>query len=161
MQSYIFANQHLHTMFRTPSPARAKVMTAKRMILRRTQHNFRRACDQIVLLNRRMEGVLYRYHKARTQTNRSFRYKLRLRLAIVEGIRNMFYEYANRKAYEIVSLRRDLFGEIVEVISDEAANDNFYAADSEDFDDADSDEYPSDSDLEDSDDESESEMEVE
>lgn len=147
-------------MFRTPSPDRAKLMTAKRIILRRTQHNFRRACDQIVLLNRRMEGVLYRYHEARTQTNRSFRYKLRLRLAIVEGIRNMFYEYANRKAYEIVSLRRDLFGEIVEVISDESAADNFYAADDNTIEDLDSDEYSSDSENEVSED-SGSDMETE
>lgn len=147
-------------MFRTPSPDRAKVMTAKRIILRRTQHNFRRACDQIVLLNRRMEGVLYRYHEARTHTNRSFRYKLRLRLAIVEGIRNMFYEYANRKAYEIVSLRRDLFGEIVEVISDESAADNFYAADDNTIEDLDSDEYSSDSEGEVTED-SESDMETE
>ncbi|KAL4217647.1 hypothetical protein ACF0H5_022389 [Mactra antiquata] len=114
-----------------PSPTRVKVMSAKRNILRKAQNNFGRACDQIVILNRRMEGVLYRYNKARIHTNRSFRYKLRLRLAIVEGVRNMFYEYANRKAHEIVKLRRDLFGEIVEVISDEAVSDNFYAADSQ------------------------------
>lgn len=78
-----------------------------------------------------MEGVLYRYHDARARTNRSFRYKLRLRLAIVEGIRNMFYEYANRKAFEIVNLRRDLFGEIVEIVSDETVGDRYFAADSE------------------------------
>ncbi|WAR28903.1 hypothetical protein MAR_014607 [Mya arenaria] len=96
----------------TPSPTRVKSVTAKRLILRRTQDHFRCACDQIILLNRRMEGVLFRYHAARANTNRGFRYKLRLRLAIVEGIRNMFYEYANRKASEIVNLRRELFGEI-------------------------------------------------
>jgi hypothetical protein len=73
----------------------------------------------------------------------------------------MFYEYANRKAYEIVSLRRDLFGEIVEVISDEAASDNFFAADSQDYEDPDTDEYSSDSDIEDSDEEYEADMEVE
>jgi len=113
----------------TASPASIKSLSAKRLLLRTTQEHFRRACDQIVLLNKRMEGVLYRYHAARESANRGFRYKLRLRLAIVEGIRNMFYEYANRKAYEIVNLRRELFGEIVEVVSDESANDRYFAED--------------------------------
>ena len=97
---------------------RLKVYATRRTNLKRTQHRFRRACDQIVLLNRKMDSVLYRYHEARNLGNRSFRYKLRLRLAVVEGIRNMFYEYANRKAIQIVNLRRDLFGEIVEIVSD-------------------------------------------
>lgn len=135
-------------------------MTAKRMILRRTQHNFQRACDQIVILNRRMEGVLQRYHEARIQTNKSFRYKLRLRLAIVEGVRNMFYEYANRKAYEIVSLRRDLFGEIVEVISNEAANDVIFAANGGEVDNDEEDDTSGESDLADSDSDSEMEIDV-
>lgn len=74
---------------------------------------------------------MYRYHAARSNGNRSFRYKLRLRLAIVEGIRNMYYEYANRKAFEIVNLRRDLFGEIVEIVSDETVGDRYFAADTE------------------------------
>lgn len=43
----------------------------------------------------------------------------------------MFYEYANRKAFEIVNLRRDLFGEIVEIVSDETVGDRYFAADSE------------------------------
>ena len=30
----------------------------------------------------------------------------------------MFYEYANRKAIDIVNLRRDWFGEIVEIVTD-------------------------------------------
>jgi len=106
-------------------------MNAKRIVLRQTQFSFRRACDQIILLNKRMEGVLYRYHAARARINRGFRYKLRLRLAIVEGIRNMYYEYANRKAFEIVNLRRDLFGEIVEIVSDESIGDRYFTADSE------------------------------
>ncbi|WAR28898.1 hypothetical protein MAR_014602 [Mya arenaria] len=112
----------------TPSPTRVKSVTAKRLILKRTQDHFRCACDQIILLNRRMEGVLFRYHAARANTNRGFRYKLRLRLAIVEGIRNMFYEYANRKASEIVNLRRELFGEIVEIVSDDTG-DRYFADD--------------------------------
>ena len=43
----------------------------------------------------------------------------------------MYYEYANRKAFEIVNLRRDLFGEIVEIVSDESIGDRYFTADSE------------------------------
>ena len=102
-----------------PPVVREKSFLAKQMILKRTQHQFRRACDQIVLLNQKMEFVLHRYHRARDIGARSFRYKLRLRLAVVEGVRNMFYEYANRKALNIVNLRRSLFGEIVEIVTDD------------------------------------------
>ncbi|KAH3807688.1 hypothetical protein DPMN_136035 [Dreissena polymorpha] len=111
------------------NPALLKAMTAKHLILRKVQIQFRSACDQIVLLNKRMEGVLFRYNAARDSANRSFRYKLRLRLAVVEGIRNMFYEYANIKAVQIVNLRRDLFGEIVEIVNDENAVGRYYGAD--------------------------------
>ena len=37
----------------------------------------------------------------------------------------MYYEYANKKASDIVNLRRDLFGEIIEIVTDE----NQYASD--------------------------------
>lgn len=111
------------------NPARLKAMTAKHLILRKVQNQFRSACDQIVLLNKRMEAVLFRYNAARDSANRSFRYKLRLRLAVVEGIRNMFYEYANIKALQIVNLRRDLFGEIVEIVNDENMVGRYYGAD--------------------------------
>ena len=39
----------------------------------------------------------------------------------------MYYEYANKKASDIVNLRRDLFGEIIEIVTDE----NQHASDSE------------------------------
>lgn len=31
----------------------------------------------------------------------------------------MYYDYANKKASDIVKLRRDLFGQIIEVVSDQ------------------------------------------
>lgn len=46
-----------------------------------------------------------RYEKASRENHRSFRYSLRLRMAVTEGVRNMYYEYAANKADEITHLR--------------------------------------------------------
>ena len=98
---------------------RREVFFKRRLKLKATEYCFKRACDQIVQLNRKMDSVMQRYYAARSTVNRNFRYKLRLRLAVVEGIRNMYYDYANLKASAIVSLRRELFGQIIEVVSDQ------------------------------------------
>ena len=54
---------------------------------------------------------------ARRTNNRSFRYNLRLKLAVVEGVRNMYYDYAYAKADQVADLRRELFNESVEIVS--------------------------------------------
>jgi hypothetical protein len=41
--------------------------------------------------------------------NKSFRYSLRLRIAVVDGMRNMYYDYAHKKAEVVVELRQELF----------------------------------------------------
>lgn len=66
---------------------------------------FKRSCEQIVQLNRRLDEMAGRYEKASKENRRSYRYTLRLRMAITEGVRNMYYEYASRKADEITELR--------------------------------------------------------
>lgn len=66
---------------------------------------FKRACDEILSLNRRIEDLSKRYDMARRENRRSYRYNLRLQIAVVEGVRNMFYEYATKKADEISELR--------------------------------------------------------
>lgn len=87
--------------------------------LQQTEIRFRKACNQINLLNRKMESIHKRYNCAKKNNHRVFRYKLRLRLAVVEGLRNMYYEYANKKASRVVELRRELFNENVEVVEQE------------------------------------------
>ncbi|WAR28900.1 hypothetical protein MAR_014604 [Mya arenaria] len=128
----------------TPSPTRVKSVTDKRLLLRRSQDHFRCACDQIILLNRKMEGVLFRYHAAKTNSDRVFWYKFRLRLVIVGGIRNMFYEYANLRASEIVKFRRELFGEIVEIVSDDTGAQYFADDDDRSYTDSELPEYSED-----------------
>jgi hypothetical protein len=44
--------------------------------------------------------------------HKSFRYSLRLRIAVVDGMRNMYYDYAHKKAEVVAELRQELFGEV-------------------------------------------------
>ncbi|WAR19788.1 hypothetical protein MAR_001626 [Mya arenaria] len=76
--------------------------------LEQAERKFRRACDQIVLLNERLSSCQIRYKKARDNNRKSLRYPLRLRLAMIEGIRNMYYDYATQKVEEIERLRNVL-----------------------------------------------------
>ena len=69
---------------------------------------FKKACDQIVQLNLKLHEMSKRYEKASRENHRSFRYSLRLRMAVTEGVRNMYYEYAATKADEITNLRGEL-----------------------------------------------------
>jgi len=49
---------------------------------------------------------------------RTFRYSLRLRLAVVGGLRNTYHDYAHRKAEIVAELRQELYGENVDNVSE-------------------------------------------
>lgn len=83
------------------------------------ERRFRRSCEQIVLLNQALTALQKRYDDAKKKNLRAFRYHLRLRLAVIEGMRNVYYDYAHEKAKQIAELRRELFGEIVEIVSED------------------------------------------
>ena len=108
-------------------PSRMKSLD-KRFTLSESERRFRKACDQIVLLNQRLGDVQKRYKMAKRSNNRSFRYNIRLKLAVIEGSRNMFYDYAYAKADQVAELRRDLFNESVEIVS---GSDSDYSSDSD------------------------------
>ena len=94
----------------------------KRFSLMDSERRFKRACEQIVQLNYKMSDLQSRYSKAKNENHRSFRYSLRLRLAVVEGLRNMYYDYAHNKAQTVADLRREMFGEDVQIISDDMSD---------------------------------------
>lgn len=94
----------------------------KRFSLMDSERRFKRACDQIVLLNLKLSGLLSRYTKASTANHRSSRYSLRLRLAVVEGLRDMYYDYAYSKAQIVADLRHEMFGENVQIIADDMSD---------------------------------------
>lgn len=66
---------------------------------------FRKACEQIVQINHQVKHTQYRYYAANLTT---FRYSLLLRLAAVDGMREMYWEYAHKKAAEIKDLKDEL-----------------------------------------------------
>ena len=105
---------------------KCKIPTAKglskRFSLLEAERRFRRACEQIVQLNYKMGDLEHRYKRAKTEGRRNFRYSLRLRLAAVEGLRNMYYDYAHQKAQSVADLRQELFGEEVQIVTDEMAD---------------------------------------
>ena len=76
--------------------------------LEEVEAHFNRACNEISVLDQKLNDVQVRYERANRDVNRSMRYHLRLRLATLEGIRNVFYEYCVKKADEINSLRASL-----------------------------------------------------
>ena len=75
------------------------------------ENRFKRACEQIVQLNYSLVALQQRYNKAKKDNHKSFRYSLRLRIAIVDGMRNMYYDYAHKKAEIVAELRQELFGD--------------------------------------------------
>ena len=83
------------------------------MQLMETERKFRKSCTQINLLNAQLEDIKARYKKAKLENFHRFRYNLRLKLACVEGVRNMYYEYAHVQAERVATLRNQIFGELM------------------------------------------------
>lgn len=76
--------------------------------MRVLDRKFRRSCRQIMLLNHRIKDKQMRYNRAYKGNQRSWRYSLRLQLATLEGMKNMYYEYAYRRADELEALQEEL-----------------------------------------------------
>ncbi|KAH3770177.1 hypothetical protein DPMN_171460 [Dreissena polymorpha] len=113
---------------------------------------FRRACSQIVVLNRQLADLQSRYDMAMKQHARAFRYSLRVRIAVLEGVRNMFYEFASMKADLIVELRKEIQREQEQCDHDESLDDSYYVYDDDEYDLSDSELEYSDFDFSDIDD---------
>ena len=75
--------------------------------LKDCQHRFKRACDQILLLNTRLNGLRKRYLSAESSDYKSFRFPLRMRMMVAEGLMKRYYHYADMKRNEILDLRCD------------------------------------------------------
>ena len=73
--------------------------------MRATDRRFQKACRQLVILNNRLEDLNTQYRRSRRNNKPGSRYNLRLKLSVVEGIRNMFYEYASSRADELENMQ--------------------------------------------------------
>ena len=79
------------------------------------EKRFLLCCQQITLVDQHLDALQIRYIRASQDLNRSRRYILRLQIATVEGVRNIYYQYAKIKGSEIAKMRRDMFDEDVDV----------------------------------------------
>ncbi len=95
----------------------------KRFTLFQKERYLERACDQIVLLNKKIHALQKRYKKAKEDKMRSFQHNMLLRLTVVEGVKNMYFEYACNIADEVVELRKELFGDTVQILTEPHTND--------------------------------------
>ena len=78
----------------------------------KTQVKFDRACNQVRLLNRKLLYLKRRCDlvpETDTRGPGSCHYHLMLRVSSLEGVRNMFLEYAQRTAETLMDLKRELF----------------------------------------------------
>ena len=99
-------------------------LQAKVYQLEEYERHLARACEQIILLNDFIGKLTKRYETSKIQNFRSFRYNLRVRISVFEGVRNVFYEYCRDVAEDIADLRGELFGQNVEIITDSDDNDD-------------------------------------
>ena len=99
------------------------VFKAKFSALHRAQPKFRKAHIKLTLLNKQLTDVKMHYQQAKEDNSRCFRYNLRLKLVVIERVRNMRYDYAYMKAEDVAMLRFDLFGDTVEIVDTEADED--------------------------------------
>lgn len=83
--------------------------------LARIEKRFLLCCQQITLVDQKLDALQVRYIRANQINDRSARYSLRLQIATMEGMRNIYYQYAKVKGMQIAEIRRGLFDEDVEV----------------------------------------------
>lgn len=77
--------------------------------IRDMNKKFRKACSNLIMINNLIDEIEVRYNRAVAADRRSYRYILRLRLCTMEGVRNMFYEYAYSRADQLEKMQLDLY----------------------------------------------------
>ena len=101
-------------------------VTTKDMIyrIRDLNRKFRLACQQLILINSLIDETEMRYSRSQAENRRSYRYILRLKLCSLEGVRNMFYEYAYAKADQLEKMQLELFNRTGIAWSDDLAQES-------------------------------------
>jgi len=73
------------------------------------EQRLRRACNQIIQLNARLDGLHRRYVIAKDQNDKCFRMSLRNRILVTEGMLTAYCNYAHNKKDEVINLRHELY----------------------------------------------------
>ena len=94
-----------------PANSLLNLKTTKETIykIRDLNRKFRLSCSQLILINNLIDETEVRYHRAQAAERRSYRYILRLKLCTLEGVRNMFYEYAYAQADVLEKMQLELY----------------------------------------------------
>ena len=71
---------------------------------------FLRATEQVVVLRQRLHEMEFRYNRAKSAGQKAFLYSLELRMSTLEGLRDMYYDYACEKGDEVQKLRIQVYG---------------------------------------------------
>ena len=66
---------------------------------------FRMTCRQLKVLTSTLTYLQCRYDRAVRDNLRSFRYSMRLRMTTLEGVQNMYYEFAERCASRLEDMQ--------------------------------------------------------
>ena len=67
---------------------------------------FQKTCLHLKKINRLMDQQQTRYQRADINGQQSFRYNQRIRLCVLEGIKDVYYQYAFRLAQKLDELRQ-------------------------------------------------------
>ena len=86
-----------------------KAIKNKIFSIRDLNRKFRLSCAQLIHINNLIEEIEARYNRSQSDNRRSYRYILRLKLCSLEGIRNMFYEYAYAQADRLEDMQWDFY----------------------------------------------------
>ena len=82
------------------------------------EKKFHLACDQVMKLNELLDNNQTRYDRANNANQRTASYGLRMKLSVLEGVRNMYVEYASMKAEELMLLQCQLCDDVMSDDSD-------------------------------------------
>lgn len=72
---------------------------------------FNKACDQIRLFNDQLDDLQVRLDRAERDRQRSILYSLRIKMSVLEGVRNMVCEYAAQLADDLVQTQCQLLND--------------------------------------------------
>ena len=73
--------------------------------IKRVAAMFEKACWQVRLLNSQLDDLETRFKFSTENGNRVFNYNQRIKLCVMEGVRNVYYEYAQRIGDRLDALR--------------------------------------------------------
>ena len=80
----------------------------KRFTMIDAERRFNKACKKVVALNKKIRAIKGYYQIAKRSRDSIFHDNMKLRLAVLERTRDVYFDYAYAKAEVVKKLRREL-----------------------------------------------------